>query len=137
MKYFKICVGQWIFNNIFFVLELTYYKTFLINMGSAFGGESRWVEVTGLLMQLYVFCLNIWSFLEFVSYVSYWYQGGDIGFSREEQIELLEQVARPFDPVKFTEHDDCIICLVPFEAKKSRLTVLPCDVRHYFHMECI
>jgi len=45
-------------------------------------------------------------------------------------------VARTFDPFKFKEHTECSICLCDFE-EDSLVTVLPCDVRHYFHAECI
>ena len=49
----------------------------------------------------------------------------------------MKDVARTFDPAKFTEHAECVICLEAFEPKKARVVALPCDVRHYFHMDCI
>ena len=41
-------------------------------------------------------------------------------------------VGRIFDPFKFNQHKECAICLNAFEAN-SLVTVLPCDIRHYFH----
>ena len=46
------------------------------------------------------------------------------------------RLARLFDPFKFSEHTECVICLMDFE-KDEMVTALPCDFRHYFHTECI
>lgn len=56
---------------------------------------------------------------------------GDSGATRN-----LEKISRAFDPFKFSDHTECTICLVDFESK-DMVTALPCDVRHYFHTECI
>ena len=50
--------------------------------------------------------------------------------------EAMGFVGRTFDPFKFNDHSECSICLCEFEAEEL-VTVLPCDVRHYFHSECI
>ena len=52
------------------------------------------------------------------------------------ETEQLGVVARTFDPFKFREHKECSICLSEFD-NNAMVTVLPCDVRHYFHAECI
>ena len=41
-----------------------------------------------------------------------------------------------FDFNKFSEHEECVICLMPFE-DSDMVTPLPCDKRHYFHSACI
>lgn len=41
-----------------------------------------------------------------------------------------------YDPQKFYETNECAICMVQFD-EDTQVTPLPCDVRHYFHTECI
>ena len=91
-----------------------------------------------LFMQFYIFTLNTWGCIEFGTHLLYKLAGGEISFySQEERAMQLAKVARDFDPEIFLEHEDCVICFEKFEAKKSKVTVLPCDVRHYFHSDCI
>ena len=49
---------------------------------------------------------------------------------------FLADLARNFDPFKFKEHEECSICLMPFD-ETSKVIPLPCDTRHYFHAKCI
>ena len=46
------------------------------------------------------------------------------------------KISTIFDPFKFNEHTECIICLEEFSVNEL-VTALPCDVRHYFHTHCI
>ena len=48
----------------------------------------------------------------------------------------LGKISRTFDPFKFSEHTECVICLMEF-SETEMVTALPCDVRHYFHTSCI
>ena len=48
----------------------------------------------------------------------------------------LGKLSRVFDMSKFNEHEECVICLLPFEST-DMVTPLPCDKRHYFHSKCI
>ena len=75
--YFQICVMQFIFNNVCFALEMTFYKSVLLNLGSDFHNESNFITFIGIFMQLYIYCLNIWSILEFTTYSRYWCTGGE------------------------------------------------------------
>mmetsp|Transcript_40014 Transcript_40014/g.52391 ORF Transcript_40014/g.52391 Transcript_40014/m.52391 type:complete len:84 (+) Transcript_40014:691-942(+) len=45
-------------------------------------------------------------------------------------------MSRIFDFNKFKDHEECVICLEPFEPSEM-VTPLPCDKRHYFHSKCI
>ena len=45
-------------------------------------------------------------------------------------------MSRAFDPFRFSEHSECVICLMDFEPDEL-VTALPCDYRHYFHTHCI
>ena len=59
-------------------MEVAFFKTFLITIGSAYNNESIFITTVGIFMQLYIFCLNMWSILELLSYVIYWWRyGGD------------------------------------------------------------
>ena len=49
---------------------------------------------------------------------------------------MIGRMARAFDASRFTEHDECIICLEAF-TDKDVVTPLPCSKRHYFHTKCI
>ena len=46
------------------------------------------------------------------------------------------KISRAFDPFKFSELTECVICLEDF-TKDDMVTALPCDHRHYFHSHCI
>ena len=46
------------------------------------------------------------------------------------------KISRAFDPFKFSELTECVICLDDF-TEEAMVTALPCDHRHYFHTKCI
>lgn len=54
------------------------------------------------------------------------------GLERQETSNNLGQMSRLFDFSKFSEHEECSICLMPFTSD-CMVTPLPCDKRHYFH----
>lgn len=123
--------------NIFFIMSFFFFKSSILNISASFEDETYTLVIT-LLMQFYIFFLNTWSFFEITSHLIYWCKGYHIGFySREEQIEMLGSVAKNYNAEKFTEHKSCVICFEAFVDKKSKVTMLPCDSRHYFHTECI
>lgn len=41
-----------------------------------------------------------------------------------------------YDPKKYHHQRQCCICMSDFEVDES-ITPLSCDIRHYFHSECI
>jgi hypothetical protein len=41
-----------------------------------------------------------------------------------------------YDPNKFKTTKECSICFLEFDSDSS-VTPLPCDIKHYFHTECI
>jgi hypothetical protein len=41
-----------------------------------------------------------------------------------------------FDAELFKNMDECAICMEQFN-EESEVTLLPCDMRHYFHATCI
>ena len=41
-----------------------------------------------------------------------------------------------YDPEKFKTYNECIICTVEFNSE-AQITPLPCNIKHYFHTECI
>ena len=45
-------------------------------------------------------------------------------------------MSRAIDGTRFNEHLECSICLGDF-GPDDHVTPLPCDVRHYFHTDCI
>ena len=55
--------------------------------------------------------------------------------SRETETTFTK-ISRAFDPFKFSELTECVICLEDFK-KEDMVTALPCDHRHYFHTHCI
>uniref|UniRef100_A0A7S3FZK8 RING-type domain-containing protein n=1 Tax=Strombidium rassoulzadegani TaxID=1082188 RepID=A0A7S3FZK8_9SPIT len=51
--------------------------------------------------------------------------------------QVISNLSRTqFDPSRFTYENKCSICLCEYE-KEDQLTQLKCDVRHYFHSDCI
>ena len=82
--YFRILVGQMLMNNIFFLMQLFYYKSFLINIATSYKDEI-FTEITFMMAQGYVFLLNLWSVLEFLSHVIFWWKGYNIGFYSVEE----------------------------------------------------
>lgn len=55
---------------------------------------------------------------------------------RQENTSALTKLQRVFDWRKYTEHEECVICLQTFDDTDT-VTPLPCDKRHYFHSACI
>ena len=51
------------------------------------------------------------------------------------EISLLPK--ERYDTQKHTSLAFCTVCLDEFKNKKSEITYLPCDARHYFHSACI
>ena len=50
---------------------------------------------------------------------------------------LLSSLMRTkFNKNQFQAQESCMICLVNFD-EDSLVTPLPCDIRHYFHTDCI
>lgn len=50
---------------------------------------------------------------------------------------MIESVVkRKFDANVFKNMNECAICMEEFNSE-SEITPLPCDIRHYFHSECI
>jgi len=41
-----------------------------------------------------------------------------------------------YDADKFKTYNECCICFVEFNAD-SMITPLPCNIKHYFHTDCI
>ena len=89
-----------------------------------------------MITQMYIFLLTLLSFTYIGEIIEWTFNGCKFKNSNEADEEQMGMVARVFDPFKFTEHKECSICLCEYE-KDALVTVLPCDVRHYFHGECI
>lgn len=55
---------------------------------------------------------------------------------RQVTTSALTKLQRVFDWNKYSEHEECVICLLAF-SDTDTVTPLPCDKRHYFHSACI
>jgi hypothetical protein len=56
---------------------------------------------------------------------------------KNEATELVRHILKfKFKDQIFNENKSCVICLEDFK-EDSEVTPLPCDMRHYFHTECI
>ena len=56
--------------------------------------------------------------------------------ANRNKTEIIESIFKvKFDHTAF-KNEECAICLTKFE-EDCDVTPLPCDVRHYFHPECI
>ena len=49
---------------------------------------------------------------------------------------LDEMFKIKWSPKSLTYQDECCICLGEFKPKQS-VVALPCDIKHYFHQNCI
>ena len=133
----------------FRILAICYWKTSLLLLGLAnyqFWTYPFWVFlnislwVVGLFgTTLYIFELILWlndkcsrsSSNQLVAPTE-----ASVLADGKAKTKKQSRFARAFDPFKFSEHTECVICLMDFE-KNEMVTALPCDVRHYFHAECI
>ena len=105
-------------------------------MVSKVDGESSSNAFTTIAIysvQLYLWALTILSLIYLGDMLEWACRGCKWQTNETEQLGV---VARAFDPFKFREHTECSICLTEFD-ESSMVTVLPCDVRHYFHAKCI
>ena len=67
-------------------------------------------------------------------------------YYRNRQLEVMEMnttkmmvnslMRTKFDSNLFQSQESCMICLINFN-EDSLVTPLPCDIRHYFHTDCI
>ena len=82
-----------------------------------------------LLSALLVFCPCI-------TYTAWraWYEHRERVNVKEEVIKSLSRIS--FDARKFRFAKECAICFVEFE-QDAQITPLSCDIKHYFHTECI
>ena len=53
---------------------------------------------------------------------------------KEKVVKNLSRIA--FDARKFKQSKECAICFVEFK-EDDMITPLSCDIKHYFHTECI
>ena len=85
------------------------------------------------IVQIYIYLLTVCTII-YIGEIMEWLCRGCKWDSGETA--QLGVVSRVFDPFKFKEHTECSICLADYDSN-AMVTVLPCDVRHYFHAECI
>ena len=62
------------------------------------------------------------------------YEQRERSMIKERVIGSLSKI--PYDPIKFRHQKNCTICFEDFQQDES-ITPLSCDIRHYFHTECI
>ena len=92
---------------------------------------------TEIITYFYLYVLALWSLVTLCDGLDWLCRG--CGKNQPQQggeEQGLAKIARVFDPFKFSDHKECSICLGEFE-ESELVTVLPCDVRHYFHTHCI
>ena len=63
-----------------------------------------------------------------------WYEHRERVNVKEEVIKSLSRIS--YDARKFKFSKECAICFVEFE-DNAQITPLACDIKHYFHTECI
>lgn len=63
-----------------------------------------------------------------------WYDGRERAQMKEKVVKNLSRIA--FDARKFKQSKECAICFVEFK-EDDMITPLSCDIKHYFHTECI
>ena len=104
--------------------------------GSPLYEVSGWWEFFLWTAQIYVWILVICVLLYIEAILGWFCRGCRHGNAAavEEDSDFI--VGRTFDPFKFSDHKECTICLCEYEGD-ALVTVLPCDIRHYFHTECI
>ena len=63
-----------------------------------------------------------------------WYDHRERSEVKERVINSLSRIN--FDARKFKASKECAICYVDFE-QDAQITPLSCDIKHYFHTDCI
>ena len=122
---------QFLINLILLIVEISFCEAPLLeNPGFSFTIFQKTICVT---LQLNLYTLAWFSLTKIFAFMDWMCTGcgRDTANTRK-----LGAVARAFDPFKFREHFECVICLMEFQPNEM-VTVLPCDVRHYFHANCI
>jgi hypothetical protein len=61
--------------------------------------------------------------------------------ARREKTQVEELVSsslasRTYNAKQFKAQDECVICMEPFK-EGCKVTPLPCNIKHYFHSNCI
>ena len=105
----------------------------LDSMDPFYSDQSWFYTIVVTILNLYQYVILLCFVVNFSIILEFMARGCNFKRTTREEIGIL---ARAFDPFKFKEHTECVICLGEYD-RDSMVTVLPCDVRHYFHANCI
>ena len=139
LGYKIVAFGQIVIAHIYIAMVLTLYKSFLVNVSSTLKSEGRsygFVFAMTNFMYLYSWTLLSAGIFWMAAGCKYLCEKANV-MLKQRKLDAIWNCARPYNPTLFTEHKECVICMIEFENKKSKVIVLPCDVRHYFHVKCI
>ena len=106
-----------------------------INAGNVFSGIVVYVTFfTSMVFFITGLMLAVMLFVKFALWIKNVCCGKCCG---SEPILVPSSLAKiKFDPEFFTQQSECAICLSAFE-RNDEVSPLHCDVRHYFHTDCI
>jgi len=94
-----------------------------------------------ILFSLYIICIIIVCVVMFCfrNWLLNIFSGNSSELDQPERVEArqgaykaLSKMSRLIDLSKYSEHEECVICLEAFQ-DTDEVTPLPCDKRHYFH----
>ncbi len=98
-----------------------------------------------LWSMLFIICTFIWVLILIVivplsicTYYSVTEMATKLKIKQEEQSQRIikQLVKKQYSCKQFTFQKQCPICMSDFE-NEHQVTPLPCNVKHYFHTECI
>ena len=55
---------------------------------------------------------------------------------KEQEESILTKLVNIKFQIGISFMDSCLICMCPFQ-ENDLIAILPCDIRHFFHTECI
>jgi hypothetical protein len=92
------------------------------------------VAVPALLLSAIIFCVVVCSPCILNRVITTWW-------TRRQQLQVGRHLVEglviiKFNPSLFKAQSECAICLDKFTTK-SKVSPLACDIKHYFHTQCI
>ena len=118
------------------VTLLSVWNTINVLQDFSLAGGGLFVRMMFELASIYSSTLNIFFIFACIFLAEWGCKVWKQRSTNSQDSRELNLISRRFNPFRYKEHEECVICLVAFEAEQL-VTVLPCDIRHYFHARCV
>ena len=136
--FYNISYGVWTTYNFVQILQLPHDRSCKSNGTNLLELNYEVIIIFGVFPALITaFCFTIGVLCApYIGYLLY-QNWRDANMRMNATRNMVERLFRTkYDSNVFSTQEACLICLINFD-ENSLVTPLPCDIRHYFHTQCI